>query len=227
MLVGLAPDARSVAETVENRTGLGTLVDDGAHSKFFGGVTYAAENAAPGAAATLTLPAVPDDQTLLLAIVTTAEAADPLAEAKRRLLDAETLGFDGLRAENAAWRRAFCRRREQGRISVGTAALTKARIPTLMKSWRVPDNRQSQCWPTVPDPRAFEGDEVYPAMGHDHPWWHGAPCYNEIYETAACVMNQNDRVEFYANLVEHWLTAARDNARDVFGLPGQCLLGQL
>jgi hypothetical protein len=58
---------------------------------------------------------------------------------------------------------------------------------------------------------------------HDNPWWHGAPCYNEIYETGVCVMNQNDRVAFYANLVEHWLPAARQNARDVFGLPGMFL----
>jgi len=223
VLVGLKPDQQSAVETVENQTCLGTPVDDTALSKFFGGVTYAAENAAPGAAATLTLSPGSVEQTLLMAIVTTAEAADPLEEARRRLLDAEALGFDGLLAENADWYREFYARREQGRIVIGDAALAKARIPSLMKSWRVPDNRQSQCWPTLPDPRAFEGDEVYPAMGHDNPWWHGAPCYNEIYETAVCVMNQNDRAEFYANLVEHWLDAARQNARDVFGLPGMFL----
>jgi len=223
VFVGLAPDTQPAIATIENQTGLGTRVDDSTLKTAFGGVTYAAENAAPGTAVTLTLSSGTVDQTMLLAIVTTAEAADPLAEAKRRLLDAEALGFDGLRKENAEWYREFYARREQGRIVVGDAGLTKARLPALMTSWRVPDNGSSQNWPTLPDPRRFEGDEVYPHMGHDNPWWHGSPCYNEIYETAFCVMNQNDRLEFYANLVGHWLEAARHNARDVFGLPGMFL----
>jgi hypothetical protein len=223
VLVGLAPDKRPTVETVENESGLGTSVDDSTLSKFFGGVTYAAENTAPGAASTLTSPTGTAEQTILLAIVTTAEATDPLGEAKRRLGEAEAVGFEGLREENAAWYHDLYTRREQGRIFVGDPELTRQRIPDLFKSWRVPDNRQSQCWPTDPDPRAFEADEVYPAMGHDHSWWHGAPCYNEFYETAVSVRNQNDRLEYFAKLVEHWLPAARENAREVFGLPGMFL----
>lgn len=223
VLVGLAPNEQSTVETVANQKGLGTPVDDSTLSKFFGGVTYAAENKAPGAAATLMLPMVSAEQTVLLCIVTTAEAADPQTEARRCLIESEMLGFDGLRQENAAWFRDFYGRREQGRIFVGNPELTRRRMPDIFKSWRVPEGRPFQGWPTYPDPRAFEGDEVYPAMGHDNPWWHGAPCYNEIYDTGVSVLNQNDRLEFFANLVEHWLPAARRNARDVFGLPGMFL----
>lgn len=223
VLVGLAPDEHPIIQTAENQTGLGTPVDDSTLSKFFGGVTYAAENAAPGAAVTLTLPMAIKEQTILLCVVTTAEVTDPLAEAKCRLLEAAALGFDALRQENQTWYRDFYQRREQGRIFVGDPSLTRQRIPDLIKSWRVPDNGDSQRWPTYPDPRAFEGDEQYPAMGHDNPWWHGAPCYNEIYTTAISVKNQNDRLAYFANLVEHWLAAARRNAREVFGLPGMFL----
>jgi len=242
VLMGLAVGEGVRMETVNGQTGLGTAAaitdaDRIALEKDLNGFAwrlrplYDAVNQASGSAATAAFPAGRQDGTVLIAVVTTAEAKDPAAEARRRLSDAKQAGMQALVAENGAWYRALYERRERGRVFGGSTQWTRQQISAIFRSWRLPEilgsfydrSRRDAEWLTYPDPRAYEADESYDRLEQDTSPWHGLPCYNEIYTTASCVANQSDRLDHYANLVDHWLEACRKSARDVFGLPGMFL----
>lgn len=242
VLMGLPVGEKVGIQTVNGQTGLGTAAtiadaDSVALKKYLNGFgwqlrpVYDAVNRASGSAATATFPAGRQVGTVLVAVVTSAEAKDPAAEARRRLSEAQQAGVQALVAENAAWYRALYDRRERGRVFGGSAEWTRGQIPAIFRSWRLPEilgpfydrSLRKAEWLTYPDPRAYEADESYDRMEQDTSPWHGLPCYNEIYTTASCVANQSDRLEYYANLVDHWLVACRKSARDVFGLPGMFL----
>ncbi len=46
------------------------------------------------------------------------------------------------------------------------------------------------------------------------------PCYNEIFHTSRFVRNWGDSVDMYKQLLWHWLPGAKQNARDLCGMPG-------
>jgi hypothetical protein len=71
--------------------------------------------------------------------------------------------------------------------------------------------------------RQLEASAHYANPETDNQPWHGLPCYNEIFYTSSYVHHWSDRVEMWRQTVEHWLPGGRQNARDMFGLPGICL----
>ncbi|MBX7259788.1 MAG: hypothetical protein K1Y02_25765, partial [Candidatus Hydrogenedentes bacterium] len=230
VMAGLLVEPQQVAiETVEGEKGLGTLpslnpeqqkkVDEQAN--FWKMLpTYRAIREAPGAAATATLSTAKVQAfTLIVVVVTSAEAADPLSEARRQLQEAKNIGFDGLLEENRAWFKALYDRREKGRVFTGNPDDARKQIPGLFNSWKCPHG--GFC---LPDPAHYEADTSYAYMEQDWAPWHGLPCYNELYFTSLHVQNQSERLVQYYSLVPFWLEACKQNARDVFDLPGAALL---
>ena len=229
VLVGLVLGAAVSIDTVKGGKGLGTpayltseLQEQVNEQRGFWRLlpSYEAIRAAMGSAATATLPRSEQLRfTVLVAVVTTAEADDPLAEAKRQLAEAEREGFTRLVAENAKWYRAHYQRREKGRAFQGRAEFTRSQIPEIFRSWDCPHSKKC-----MPDPSHYEADAAYSFMEQDLSPWHGLPCYNELYYTSEHVRNRSDRLEMWYKLVTFWLPACKKNAREVFGLPGAALL---
>ena len=229
VMMGKLVGANPAIETVEGERGLGTPPDLNdeqrdyvAQKKIFWKAmpNYKPIREAPGAAATAVLRGAANLRaTLLVSIVTSAEAADPLAEAKHRLAEAEAKGFAGLVAENAAWFQVFYERREKGRIFKGDADFARKEIPEVFRSWTHAHHHSCQ-----PDPTRFEATAGYNYMEQDFDPFHGLPCYNELFFTSEHVRHRSDRLTYYCKLYNFWLSACKKNAREVFGLPGAALL---
>ncbi len=95
-------------DSVEGKMGLGTPPPD----------LHIA--AAAGAAATATFAlSIIGVLEAFVTVVTTMDGSDVMAEAKRRLVKAEAVGFDGIARENAQWWSAFYDQRENGRVFHG------------------------------------------------------------------------------------------------------------
>jgi len=230
VLAGVVVGAEAALENVDGETGLGAvprltpeqqaLYDS--RGTYWGSLpNYDEIRAAPGSAATATMAAQSSPRfTVLVAVVTSAEAADPLAAACGMLAAAEEAGFEGLRAENAAWRQRFYERRERGRIFRGSAEFTRAQVPDVFYSWRS-QHHSSGC---LSDPKRYEADTTYAWLESDWANWHGIPCYNELFFTHAHVRNRSDRLSYYYNLLDVWWPAFQRNARETFGLPGAAVL---
>ncbi len=220
VLMARVPDQVTV-RTLASATGLGTsvAVPDEVRKQPFGRLVPLCEreNAAPGAAVEAVFSGRGSiEETVWLTVVTSAEADDPAGEARRRLLEAECRGFAGQMEANRDWYRRFYERREDGRLFGEDSEWARKRIADTATSWRVADN-----WLSNPDPTRFEADEEYAYLEADRHPWHALPCLNEVYFTADAVRNRCDRLStYYAGLVRHWFDAARQNAREVFGLPG-------
>lgn len=222
VMMALVPACATIKLTRDG-FGLGTpvVVPDEVRRGQFGKLlpTCEKENAAAGAAADAIFPPLENlDATVWLTVVTSAEADDPAAEARRQLLDAERRAFAHLARENGGWYQRFYQKREDGRIFGNDPDWARQQIPNLAASWRIADG-----WLSHPDPTRFEADETYAFLNADRHPWHGLPCFNEIYFTAEAVRNRCDRLRYYAQLIQHWLEAARQNAREVFGLPGMMI----
>jgi hypothetical protein len=212
-------------EAVNGRVGLGTPPDHNAAQKkqiegkqgFWHELPfYEAIRNAPGAAATATLAGRDSVRFVLLAaVVTTAEASDPLAAAKHLLSQAADQTFADLAAANAEWYRTLYQRREKGRVFRGNVEDSKGQLAEIATSWRCPHS--GEC---LPNPARYEADAAYAYMGQDWAPWHGLPCYNELYYTSTHVQNRSDRLSMWYHLVDFWMPACRKNAQEVFALPG-------
>ena len=226
VLVGLVTEREVVLEHVDGAVGLGTspYLNERQQELFdkrgvsWGSLpNYDEIRAATGSAATAVLPGKPAVRfTLLTAVVTSAEAADPMVEARRMLERAEKAGFDGLLKENAAWYEELYDRREHGRIFRGNAGFARAQVPEIFRSWRN-QHHSSSC---LTDPKKYETDTTYAWPSVDWANWHGMPCYNELFYTHTHVRNRSDRLKYFYNLLDFWWPACRENAREMFGLPG-------
>lgn len=180
---------------------------------------YIAIREAPGSAATAQLPAMQNVKfDCLVAIVTSSDSSDPLAEAKRRLERAEKEGFGTLAAENAEWFKSLYGRREKGRIFFGREDNAKSQVPGVFRSWT-----NAHTGRVDPDPVRYEAASSYAFLEQDWDPWHGLPCYNEIYNTGDHVQSRSDRMDYYVKLCNLWLPACKSNADQVFGLPGGLL----
>lgn len=170
---------------------------------------------APGAAATATF--TPDETgkfEALVTVVTTSDGTDLPALAKKRLEQAG--GFDGVVTENTAWWNAFYNMRENGRIFYGTCGTDCTEdIRALYRSYT-----DFHGGGTKTDMRHFEGSASYALPERDFQEWDSAPCYNEIFNTSRFVRNWADSEDMWKQIVWHWLPAAQENARHIFGLPG-------
>ena len=222
VLMGLISSPGTVdLESVEGKTGLGTPPPDRDIA------------AAPGAAATATFtPGADGRLDALVTVVTTMDGPlrqaqdrplrqaqdrpDLLVLAKQRLTDAEAGGFDGIVKENAQWWNSFYDKRESGRIFRGLAGTQCSEdIRALYRSYT-----DSHGGGTKTDMRQYECSASYGLPERDVQPWTSAPCYNEIFTTPRFVRNWADSEDMWKQLVEHWVQAARDNARDMFSMPG-------
>ncbi|HEX3857809.1 MAG TPA: hypothetical protein VHY30_11005 [Verrucomicrobiae bacterium] len=192
-------------KTVENEAGLGTPPPE------------AKIAAASGAAATATFTPEGDGKLeAFVTIVTTMDGSDLLALAKEHLTKAEAGGFDGIAQENAQWWNHFYDQRENGRVFHGTTSGDCSDdIRAIYRSYT-----ESHGGGTKTDMRQFECSASYAFPERDVQLWTSAPCYNEIFTTSRFVRNWADSEDMWKQLAWHWMAAGKDNARDMFSLPG-------
>jgi hypothetical protein len=240
VLMGLVSPRTSEIETADGRVGLGTpphvpetedesrpWYDPTGHTIKLVGVPppleyfrrwYNIIREAPGSAATTKLPlAARQEMTAYLAVVTSIDATDIIAEAKSRLATAEAAGYERLVAANAAWYGELYDRRENGRVFYGGGIDPAEEVRAIFRSW--PDSG-----PVKADMRRYQASAGYAAVEQESQQWHGIMVYNESYTTDAYVRNRADTMEMWKYIVEHWLPAGRANVREVFDMPGGCLL---
>jgi len=155
--------------------------------------------------------------TALITVVTSNDGDDLIGIARRKLVEAENKGMDGLITENTGWYRDLYTLRENGRIFDGTPGFAQKQIPGIFKSWV--ETHFQNC---KPDPTRFEADPRYGIIGDTIPW-QSLPCYNELFYTHVNVLNRQDVMEYYPKLVNYWLETCRLNARQTFNLPGMFL----
>jgi hypothetical protein len=176
---------------------------------------------APGAAATATFtPGANGKLEALVTVVTTMDGPDVMALAKQRLAAAEAGGFDGVVKENEQWWNGFYDKREEGRVFHGlSGAQCSDDIRALYRSYT-----ESHGGGTKTDMRQYECSASYGLPERDVQPWTSCPCYNEIFTTNRFVRNWGDSEDMWKQLVEHWLEAAKGNAKDVYGMPGICIV---
>jgi hypothetical protein len=68
--------------------------------------------------------------------------------------------------------------------------------------------------------RKYECSAEYVHPERDSQYWHSAPCYNEVFTTHQFVRNRADHQVMWKQLVSHWMEGGKDNARNMFGMPG-------
>ena len=216
-------------EVINGQTGLGTLPriaaktsgsDPYATDVYFER-WYAAIREAPGSAATAKLQAAGSGKLqAYVTVVTQLDAPDIMAEAKRRLAEAEKAGFSGLVTENAAWYGDLYDRRESGRVFCGDQGREATEdIRAIYRSWYCGHGGACKT-----DARKYQASVHFAVPEQDWQNWHGLPCYNELFYTPTMVRNRADAVDMWWQLMEHWLPAARRNAREVFDMPGMYLV---
>jgi hypothetical protein len=145
-------------------------------------------------------------------VVTLAETADPLAEAKKRLAEAESRGFDALAADNETWFKELFARREMGRIFTGDfgSPLKDIILPFFyMGSWQ-----DRHCLYGNPDPAKYEGDAWYNVIEAENAPWSGLQCFNEEFFTGDFVAGRDESCVYYTKLVNFWWPAWQKHARD-------------
>ena len=160
---------------------------------------------------------------LYVAVVTSNEAKDIFAEAKRQLEEAEKIGYKMLAKENSDWYSALYRKRESGRIIAAASedekdAIDEKMCANVYKSWSI--GHGGFC---LPDPSKYEGSASYAAFDMDNQSWHSLPCYNEIFSEPLIVKNQYEPLLMWLKLVETWHDALKRKARDIFALPGMTI----
>lgn len=177
---------------------------------------------APGVAGTAELSAAGSGEAVAyITVVTVREAEDYMEQAKKNLLQAEAMGFDGLRAENRDWYNDLYDRRENGRIILdGTRGKKKEAAEQLFRdaylSWSY--GHGGYC---SPNPAKLQGGAGYAAFEVDTQSWHSLPCYNELFtEGRWFVHNQYEIMYMWPNLVTFWKEALMQKAADMYGLPG-------
>jgi hypothetical protein len=207
-------------ESVEGKTGLGMPVANQPLNREWKGEPRPAISDAPGAAATATFSAVDGKMEALVTIVTSNDGTDIFEIAKNRLAQAEKAGFDGIVQENTKWWNAFYEMRENGRIFHGlTGTACTDDIREIYRSYA-----DSHGGGTKTDMRHYECSASYAVPERDFQEWDGAPCYNEIFTTSQFVRNRGDNQDMWKEIVEHWMPAAELNAREMFDMPGMCIV---
>ena len=73
---------------------------------------------------------------------------------------------------------------------------------------------------TKSDMRDLELYSAYGAPERDVQFVNSEPCYNEIFCTNRFVRNWGDSEDMWKQTVWHWMDAAKDNAKTMFGMPG-------
>jgi hypothetical protein len=208
-------------EAVEGQTGLGTPPPNPLMPWDWFDAPRPPIAEAPGAAATATfMPGADGKIETFVTIVTTMDGPDLIALAKKRLVEAEASGFEGLVQENTRWWNAFYDLRENGRVFRGLAGTqcTDNLRSIYQQSWT-----DSHGGGTKTDMRQLECSASYALPERDFQEFDSAPCYNEIFPTSCFVRNWGDSQDMWKQLVTYWLPGAQQNARDNFNLPGMLI----
>jgi len=210
VLMGLSitPDEIEI-ETVEDQTGLGTPPPEKRIA------------AAPGAAATVKFtPQENGKLEALVTIVTTMDGPDVMALAKKRLVDAKAGGFNSVVRENTEWWNAFYDQRENGRVFYGlTGTECTDDIKNIYRSYA-----DGHGGGTHTNMQKYECSAMYVPPERDSQWWSSAPCYNEVFTSNRFVRNWADNQQMWKQLVWHWMPGGKDNAKNLFGMPGMAIL---
>lgn len=150
---------------------------------------------APGSAATLSIkPGDARDLVIYATVVTRAESADPLAEARRRLESAEKRGYAGLLEMKAAWCRSLYERRERGRIFTGDFDdARRVALPFFYQG----SYQSRHIGFSNPDPAKYESDAAYNQLENDEVRWCGLLCFNEELYTGDFVAGRDESVTAY------------------------------
>jgi hypothetical protein len=174
---------------------------------------------APGAASTATFTPADGKLEAFVTVVTSSDGDDLLGIAKQRLATIEPKGFDGVLQENLGWWNAFYDKREDGRVFYGSSGQSATDdIRAIYRSWTC-----NHGGGTKTDMRRYEVSASYALPERDFQEWDSAPCYNEIFHTSRFVRNWGDSVDMYKKLIWHWLPGAKQNAHDMFGMPGMLI----
>jgi hypothetical protein len=211
-------------ETVQNQTGLGTDPYMTPEREFatYPGTTniwpqfwldYDRIRTASGAAATATLPG--GEWLVLATVVTSAEAVDPIAEARLVLQAAELAGWEALVAENLGWWANYYNAREDGRIYFADAGRNADVVENAAATWG-----SVYVEHTRPDPTRWEFDSVQGYLNHDWVPWKGSGVLNSEEHTARYVENRADRVEMWQGWGTLTLAGAQLNAQQIYGCDG-------
>jgi hypothetical protein len=175
---------------------------------------------APGVAGTAELPrAGTGGAEFYVTVVTLNESEHYLEDAKKALLEAEKLGYEGLRQENQDWYDALYDSRENGRVFVEGAKQQEADeklFNDVFLSWSY--HHGGYC---RPDPGRNEGSAGYAAFDVDTQAWHSLPCYNELFtEGPWFVRNRPEVMLQWPRLVWRWREALKEKAKIIYDLPG-------
>ncbi len=208
-----AAAARGAAPAVsvrEGERGLGTPLWAEQEGRLGHGVIkrYTPINNAPGACAEARFPAVP--KAIFATIATTQDGEDPLEVASGRLAEACRLGTGKLRREHLAARRSALRKM-RAQAHMGESAVLAAPPMPL---------------PSLRRPGGFYGDIALCSVDstkfavQDAAMWHADFHLNEIRAEGMLTLGQFEEVLPYCDMIHTLLPQARDNAREVYGLPG-------
>ena len=176
---------------------------------------------APGVAVNAKLPSKSGNAKLYIAIVTLNETPNYMEEAKKMLLEAEKLGFEGIAAENEEWYDALYEKREQGRILMGANPEERRRTADSFFDEAFTSWTSGHMGSNNPDPRKLEATASYAAYDTDTQNWHSLPCYNELFTEGKYFMrNQYEPKMLWPNLLTLWHGTLKEKAHLKFGLPG-------
>lgn len=149
-----------------------------------------------------------DETTIYLTIVSTNDAADPMAEALARLARARDAGYEAIRREHAAWWERYWRR---GYVCVGDAAVEKWWYTSLyLCASTIEPGRQS------PGLQGVWIKENVPAWLGDYHTNVNLQCVYWGLMSA----NRLDLMEPYVRLLCGWMDQCRRDTRDYFQMRG-------
>jgi hypothetical protein len=220
VLMGVVKSPAQVKlDSVEGQTHLGTPPQNQRLNGEWKNIMRPAIADAPGAAATAILTPADEKLEALITVVTSSDGQDIMSIAKQRLSQMEPGGFDAVLQENVRWWNAFYDKREDGRVFYGDSGRTITDdIRAIYRSWTC-----NHGGGTKTDMRRYEGSASYALPERDFQEWDSSPCYNEIFHTSRFVRNWGDSVDMYKELIWHWLPGAKQNAHDMFGMPGMLI----
>ncbi|MCX6690897.1 MAG: hypothetical protein NTW33_02290, partial [Methanoregula sp.] len=234
VMMGVVDCPDVILETVENQKGLGTwpyrgdeTLDStqkqyGADKKLIDEVwglrpRYEPLREAKGVAATARISTDrASDFTVYVTLVTSLDADDPLATARKNLDRAIQRGYSQLLADQRKWWGNWYESFEESRMIFSDEEKNKSMIAEQF----------NEGISTKPDAHKLQGDAVYARMEQDWSPWHGDNHFNEpdlgLNHTDLFVANRPDCPELkrWYSIVEAFFPGAQLNAKQVYNCPG-------
>ncbi len=210
--VATAIGAEPSIECRQDEKGLGTPLWAQREGRFGHGVTkrYTPINEAVGAAATATFGELPRSFAVVFTIATTQDGPDPRRVATEALDQVRTLGLEGLHREQSealrrGQRKLIARALVDGQTQLAAPAVV---LPSLRR------------------PNGYYGDVPLCSVGstkfcfQDAGLWHSDFHLNEIRAENMVTLGQFEEMLPYCRMIHTLLPQARQNAHDVYDLPG-------